>query len=124
MAGNADSAHRRSSSAVSSVDEAASHDGTVTDSPASASTIPTARSTPFIGPQNHPGIPAQHHPAALGQSPNDDVSDSHASQLGDTAFASQIEQVQTQIRMLGSNGPHQPISRNSRYRFVVESLCP
>ncbi|KAG9721061.1 hypothetical protein KCU59_g17309, partial [Aureobasidium melanogenum] len=79
MARNAESAHRRSSSAVSSVDEAASHDGTVTDSPASASTVPTARSTPFIGPQNHPGIPPQHHPNALSQSlNNDDVSDSQA----------------------------------------------
>lgn len=123
MAGNADSAHRRSSSVVSSVDEAASHDGTVTESPASASTVPTARSTPFIGPQNHPGIPAQHHSAALGQSLNDDVSGTHASQLGHTAFASQIEEVQTQIRLLGSNGPHQPASRNSRYRYVVESFC-
>ncbi|KAG9568235.1 hypothetical protein KCV01_g19923, partial [Aureobasidium melanogenum] len=116
MARNAESAHRRSSSAVSSVDEAASHDGTVTDSPASASTVPTARSTPFIGPQNHPGIPPQHHPNALGQSlNNDDVPDSQASQLGDNAFASQLEEVQTQIRLLGSNGPHQP-GRNSRYR--------
>ncbi|KAH0348243.1 hypothetical protein KCU83_g6307, partial [Aureobasidium melanogenum] len=116
MARNAESAHRRSSSAVSSVDEAASHDGTVTDSPASASTVPTARSTPFIGPQNHPGIPPQHHPNALSQSlNNDDVSDSQASQLSDNAFASQLEEVQTQIRLLGSNGPHQP-GRNSRYR--------
>lgn len=116
MSRNADSAHRRSSSAVSSVDEAVSDDGTVTESPASASTVPTARSTPFIGPQNHPGIPPQHHPAAI-----NDVPDSHASQLGDTAFASQLEEVQTQIRLLGTNGPHPP-TRNSRYRYVVQSF--
>lgn len=122
MAGHADSAHRRTSSAVSSVDGAASHNGTEPDSPASASTVPTARSTPFIGPQNHPGIAPQHHPNPLGQSSNNgDIPDGDASQLGDSAFASQLEEVQTQIRMLGSNGPHPP-TRNSRYRFVFSPL--
>ncbi|KAH0372897.1 hypothetical protein KCU65_g968, partial [Aureobasidium melanogenum] len=116
MAGNANSAHRRNASAVSSVDGAASHNGSEPDSPASASTVPTARSTPFIGPQNHPGIAPQHHPNPLGQSLNNgDIPDGDASQLGDSAFASQLEEVQTQIRMLGSNGPHPP-TRNSRYR--------
>ncbi|CAD0092625.1 unnamed protein product [Aureobasidium vineae] len=117
MAGNAEFAHRRSASAVSSVDGALSNDGTASDS---ASTVPTARSTPFIGPQNRPGIPAQHHPAGVDYlSNNDDVPDDHALQVDDTAFASQMEEIQTQIRLLGTGGPGQPSNpwgRTHRYR--------
>ncbi|CAD0113254.1 unnamed protein product [Aureobasidium uvarum] len=117
MAGNAEFTHRRSASAVSSVDGDPSNDGTASES---ASTVPTARSTPFIGPQNHPGIPTQHHPAGLGHaSNNDDVPDDHTLQVDNTAFASQMDEVQTQIRLLGTGGPGQhsnPWGRTHRYR--------
>ena len=114
MANNTESSHRRSDSAASSVDGVDSNEGTLSGP---ASTVPTARSTPFIGPQNHPGIPPQHHPAANGPAlDNADVLDELAAQLEDPAFSSQLDEVQTQIRMLGLHSHHTIQTPNSRYR--------
>jgi hypothetical protein len=100
MASNTEFSHRRSSSAVSSVDEVTSNDGTLSGP---ASTVPTARSTPFIGPHNHPGIPVQHHPAVPALSlDNNGVYGNH--QPHDTAFASQLAGIETQMRLLDSIG--------------------
>jgi hypothetical protein len=112
MANNTESSHRRSTSAVSSVDEADSNDGTLSGP---ASTVPTAKSTPFIGPQNHPGIPAQHHPNPVTGLTLDNGDILEISLLDDIPFASQLDEVEGQIRMLGWNGPYPP-DRNSRYR--------
>jgi hypothetical protein len=100
MASNTESSHRRSSSAVSSVDEVNSNDGTLSGP---ASTVPTARSTPFIGPQNHPGIPAHYHPAVSALSLDNTGGPGHH-QLHDVAFASQLAGIETQIRLLNSIG--------------------
>lgn len=93
MAFNTDSAHRRSASAASSVDEASSDEG---NSSGSASTVPTANSTPFIGPQNHPGIPPQFHLASVHP-----VHGNQTTEPGDDAFAWQLDEVETQMRLLG-----------------------
>ncbi|KAI4851119.1 hypothetical protein E4T44_02331 [Aureobasidium sp. EXF-8845] len=100
MASNTEFTHRRSSSAVSSVDEVTSNDGTLSGP---ASIVPTARSTPFIGPQNHPGIPAQHHPAVPALSLGNNGGFGHH-QLHDTAFASQMAGIESQMRLLNSIG--------------------
>lgn len=114
MAGNTESSHRRTASAASSVDGAVSNDGTLSGP---ASTVPTARSTPFIGPQNHPGIPPQHHPATIGPNlDNADVLGELTAQLEDPAFSSQLDEVQTQIRMLGLHSHHTIQTPSSRYR--------
>jgi hypothetical protein len=122
MANNTESSHRRSTSAVSSVDEAASNDGTLSGP---ASTVPTAKSTPFIGPQNHPGIPAQHHPNPVTGLILDNGDILQISLLDDTPFASQLDEVEGQIRMLGWNDSPYPPDRNTRYRYVFEPhRCP
>jgi hypothetical protein len=100
MASNTGFTHRRSSSAVSSADEVTSNDGTLSGP---ASTVPTARSTPFIGPQNHPGIPAQYHPAVPALALNDNDGSGNHPPL-DAAFASQLAGIETQIRLLDSIG--------------------
>lgn len=84
--------HRHSASAASSVDEAGSDEG---NSSGSVSTVPTANSTPFIGPQNHPGIPPQFHLGPLYGNPD------QTTELGDDAFAWQLDEVETQMRLLG-----------------------
>lgn len=95
MAINTESTHRRSASAASSVDEAGSDEG---NSSGSVSTVSTANSTPFIGPQNHPGIPPLLHLASVGPVYGDP---NQTAELGDDAFAWQLDEVEAQMRSLG-----------------------
>ena len=95
MAVNTESTHRRSGSAASSDDEAGSNEGS---SGGSASTVPTVNSSPLMGPQNHPGIPPQFHLApvnAVHGNPN------QTADLDDDAFGWQLDEVETQMRLLG-----------------------
>ena len=113
MAINTEFTHRRSASAASSVNEAGSDGGT---SSGSASTVATARSTPFIGPQNHPGLPPQFHPAPIDPVyGNLNARHGQTTQLEGTAFAFQLDEVETQIRLLDTHDPHSHVTLGSEY---------
>ncbi|KAH0286440.1 hypothetical protein M436DRAFT_67964 [Aureobasidium namibiae CBS 147.97] len=113
MAINTEFTHRRSASAASSVNEAGSDGGS---SSGSASTVATARSTPFIGPQNHPGLPPQFHPAPVDPVyGNLNARHDQTNRFEDTAFAFQLDQVETQIRLLDTHGPYSDVTLGSEY---------
>ncbi|KAI5210395.1 hypothetical protein E4T39_00213 [Aureobasidium subglaciale] len=115
MARNSDSPHGDPSSAASSDEESVSDNGTISGPP---STVPTANNSPFIGPRNHPGIPAQYHPAATVPALSQALQ-LVLPQAGQDPFASQIDEVEVHLGILGTGNHVSPWGNPAPYRAVL-----